>query len=66
MSAETRFLVFAIERYRCRRGLTGREVADLFEAHGVYRLVRDNCFPYHIESPDHMIDEIDRRIAEGA
>ena len=63
MSAETRSLVFAIECYRSRKGLTGREVADLFEEHGIFQFMRDNYFLFHIESPDHMIVEVDRRIA---
>ena len=66
MSKETRYLVFAIEYYRNKKGLSGAQVAELFGAHGIYQLIRDNYFLYHIESPDHMVADVDRFIACGS
>ena len=65
MSAEMRFLAFAAERYRFAHGLSGTEVAELFARHGLYQLVLDNYYLYHIESPEHMIADIDHYIATG-
>ena len=64
MSKEMRYLVFAVEYYRQAHGLTGVEVADLFASQGLYKLVLDNYYLYHIESPNHMVAEIDRYIAD--
>jgi hypothetical protein len=65
MSQETRFLIFAIEYYRNKKGISGAEVASLFSKHGIYQLIEDNYFLYHIESPDNFVDEIDHYIATG-
>ena len=65
MSAQLRYLAFAAEYYRSKRGLSGRELADLFKEHGVYQLILDNYYLYHIESPDHMVADIDHFIATG-
>ena len=65
MSNEFRYLVFAIEYYRNKKGLSGAEVAGLFGKHGIYRLIEDNYFLYHIESPDNMVADIDNYIARG-
>ncbi|MDR1015923.1 MAG: hypothetical protein LBL67_00410 [Coriobacteriales bacterium] len=35
----------------------------MFEAHGIYQMIIDNYFLYHIESPDHFVQEIDEVIA---
>ena len=65
MSQQLRFLAFAAEYYRAHHGLTGRALADLFSRHGVYQLIMDNYFLYHIESPDNMVADIDHYIATG-
>ncbi|MDR1082867.1 MAG: DUF3791 domain-containing protein [Coriobacteriales bacterium] len=62
MSNESNFLIFAIEYYRNRHGLNGAEVTDLFERYDIYKMVTDNYFIYHIESPDHFVQEIDEAI----
>jgi len=59
MSCEDRFMVFAIEYYRNKKGLTGSEVAGLFKDYGIYDLIKQNYFLYHIESPDNFVCEID-------
>lgn len=65
MSKEMRFLVFAIEYYRNAKGLTGPEVADLFVANELSRIVLENYFLYHIESPDLMVADLDAYLATG-
>ncbi|WP_165043988.1 MULTISPECIES: DUF3791 domain-containing protein [unclassified Adlercreutzia] len=66
MTKELRYLVFAIEYYRHEKGLTGAQVADLFEKNGIYQIVLDNYFLYHIESPEHMVHEIDHYLETGS
>lgn len=65
MSAQLKYLAFAAEYYRNRHGMTGRELADLFTDYGIYRLILDNYYLYHIESPDNMVADIDHFIATG-
>jgi len=63
MNKESKFLIFAVEYYRCKKGLTGRQVAELFSRYGIYRVILDNYFLYHIESPDHFVAEIDELVS---
>jgi hypothetical protein len=65
MSRESKFLIFAIEYYRNKHGLSGAAVTDLFEKHNIYQMITDNYFLYHIESPDNFVQEIDDTIAAG-
>ncbi|MDR0951265.1 MAG: DUF3791 domain-containing protein [Candidatus Ancillula sp.] len=65
LTPENEFLIFAIEYYRNAKGLTGKEVADLFTKHNIYKLIHDSYFIYHIESPNNMVTEIDRLVASG-
>ena len=65
MSAELEFLVFAMERYREAKGLSPAEVARLFRERGLSQLVLDNYYLYHIESPAHMIADLDSYLATG-
>ncbi len=64
MKPELSYLVFAMEYYRSKNGLSGREVARLFSEHRIYDLIERNYFLYHIESPDIMVSEVDETIAK--
>jgi hypothetical protein len=65
VSPENKFLAFAIEYYRHKKGLSGYEVSELFRKYDLSKLVTDNYFLYHIESPDHMVFDIDHYIEAG-
>jgi hypothetical protein len=65
MSPENKFLAFAIEYYRHKKGLSGYEVSRLFKEYDLSKLILDNYFLYHIESPDHMVFDIDHFIETG-
>ena len=54
-----------MEYYRREKGLSGAAVANLFSKHGIYQLIEENYFLYHIESPANMIADIDHFIAHG-
>lgn len=62
MNKENEFLIFAVEYYRNKKNLTGQQVADLFSNFGIYQMILDNYFLYHIESPDNFVAEIDEAI----
>lgn len=65
MNREMRFFAFAIEYYRQAKGLTGPEVADLFQKRGLSQIVLDNYYLYHIESPDLMVADLDLYLETG-
>ena len=65
MSRELRYLAFAVEHYRRKKGLTGPEAARLFSEYDLYQLILANFFLYHIESPNNMVADLDELIATG-
>ncbi len=65
MSNELKYLAYAVEYHRRKKGLSGPEVARLFSEYDLYQLVIDNYFLYHIESPDNMVADLDEYIATG-
>ena len=62
MSNELKYLAYAMEYYRRKKGLSGPEAARLFEKYDLYQLVIDNYFLYHI---DNMVADLDEFIATG-
>ena len=70
MGREADYLVFAAEQYRFATGLTGAEVAALFEKYGVSKFIMDSFELFHIESEQNMIaavyDFIERKKSVGA
>lgn len=65
MSKELRYLVYAMEYYRNVKHLSGFQVAELFSDQGIYQMIEDNYYLYHIESPDLMVTDIDHYIETG-
>jgi len=66
MSDEGKFLIFVLEHYRNKKGLSGAEVVALFDRHGLWDLARKSYFVWHIESPDNFVQEIDAYISNPA
>ena len=62
MSREGEYLVFAAEQYRFAKGLTGAQVAELFERYGVSKFIMDSFELFHIESEENMIAAVDEFI----
>jgi len=62
MSREADYLVFAAEQYRFAKGLTGAQLAVLFEKYGVARFIMDSFELFHIESEQNMISAVDEFI----
>ena len=62
MSREGEYLVFAAEQYRFAKGLTGAQVAELFEKYGVSKFIMDSFEFFHIESEENMIAAVDEFI----
>lgn len=66
MSKEANYLVFATERYRFAKGLSGAEVIELFSRYDVERYILDMFELFHIESDQNMIAAVDEYIATRA
>ena len=62
MSREGEYLVFAAEQYRFAKGLTGAQVAELFEKYDVSKFIMDSFELFHIESEENMIAAVDEFI----
>lgn len=62
MSREGEYLVFAAEQYRFAKGLSGSEVAELFEKYGVAKFIMDSFELFHIECEENMIAAVDEFI----
>ena len=59
MSKESKFLVYCIERYRHFKGLSGSEVAELFEKYGIYDYITKYFEALHTMGDDYIIQDID-------
>ena len=64
MSREGDYLVFAAEQYRFAKGLSGRELVELFAKYNVNRYILDMFELFHIESEQNMIAAVDEYIAK--
>ncbi len=66
MTKELEFLAYAMEKYRFAKGMTPAEVARVFREEGLSQVVLDNYYLYHIESPAHMVMDLDAYRTRGA
>ena len=66
MSREGKFLVFCMECYREAKGLSGREVSQLFARHGLYDYVIRYFESLHTTGVKYIIEDIDEYIANHA
>lgn len=58
-----KFEVFCVEIYRAAKGLSGREVTDLFDRHDVFGFIEEFGDVLHCQSADNTIADIDDYIA---
>ncbi len=65
MSKEGIFLVYATERYRQAKSLTGNEVTELFKKYEVMDFIINQYEPLHITGDLNIIREIDDWIVES-
>lgn len=64
MSNECRFLIFCIEQYKSAKGLTGKQVMDLFRRYGITRYIVDCFEALHTTGTNYIIADIDSYIKE--
>ena len=63
MSRELAFLVYCMERYRHFKGLSGADVARLFDEHGVYRYIIKYFESLHTMGDHCIVQDIDNYIS---
>ena len=63
MSREGVFMVYATEIYRAAKKLTGREVVELFDAHGVMSFLVRFFDTLHVQGDANIVAEIGDWIA---
>ena len=64
MSREGEFMVYATEVYRSAKGLSGREVTELFDKYGVMPFLVKFFEPLHVQGDRNIVAEIDDWISE--
>ena len=60
---ELRFLAYCVESYKAAKGLTGRQVYELFRRTGAWDYLRTAAGALHTTGTSYTVDEIDRYIA---
>jgi hypothetical protein len=63
VSKELQFLVYCIEEYKEQKGLTGREVMDIFTSHRVLEYIMQSFELLHINGPKYIVQDIDEYIS---
>ena len=64
MSQQGSFVVFCAEQYKMARGMTGRELAELFTRYGIWDYLY-SCFEaLHTTGTKYIINDIDQYIQE--
>ncbi len=59
MSKELPFIVLCVEEYKNRKGMTGKEVVDLFNKYSVFDYIRSFYDVLHTTGTRYIINDID-------
>jgi hypothetical protein len=66
MSKELPFMVLCIEEYKNRKGMTGKDVVNLFSRYSVCEYIRSFYESLHTTGTSYIIDDIDSYINSQA
>ena len=64
MRKEDDFLIYCMERYRYYKNLSGKDVAKLFEKHGVYSYIKQYFESLHTMGDYYIVQDIDDYIRD--
>ena len=59
MSKELPFLLFCIEEYKNRKGMTGREVLELFNRYSICEYIKSFYEVLHTTGTQYILNDID-------
>lgn len=62
MSKELPFLVYCVEEYKNQKGMTGKEVIELFNKYSVCEYITEFYESLHTTGNKYIIDDIDMYI----
>ena len=62
MSKEIPFIIYCIEEYKSQKGMTGREVIDLFDKYSVFQYIQMFYESLHTTGANYIVDDIDSYI----
>lgn len=62
MSKEIPFIIYCIEEYKSQKGMTGREVIDLFDKYLVCQYIQLFYESLHTTGANYIVDDIDSYI----
>ncbi|HIS36048.1 TPA: DUF3791 domain-containing protein [Candidatus Scatousia excrementigallinarum] len=62
MSKEIPFIIYCIEEYKSQKGMTGREVIDLFNKYSVCQYIQLFYESLHTTGANYIVDDIDSYI----
>lgn len=62
MSDEMRFFVYLLESYALEKGVSGRQVFDLWKSRNLVSYIMDMYFMYHQERLENAFDDIDKKL----
>lgn len=63
MSKESNFLIYCMERYRYLKGISGAEVAKIFDQYGIYEYIKKYFESLHTMGDDYIVQDIDDYIS---
>lgn len=64
MSERGKFLIYVVERYKSTHGLTGKEVAEIFDKYQVWEYVYDTADALHTTGENYILYDIETYIQE--
>lgn len=59
MSKELPFMVLCVEEYKNKKGLTGKEVMNLFNKYSVFEYIKDFYEVLHTTGARYIVNDID-------
>ncbi len=62
MSKELPFMVFCVEAYKNRKGMTGRDVMDLFGRYAVCEYIKEFYEALHTTGEAYIVEDIEQYI----
>lgn len=66
MSKEGKFLVYCVEQYKSAKGLTGRQVSELFSRYNVWDYIYECFEALHTTGDQYIVQDIDLFIGASA
>ena len=66
MSKEGNFLIYCMERYRYLKGLSGSDVAKIFDKYNIYEYITKYFETLHIMGENYIVQDIDDYIKSNS